>query len=404
MQQPNFQVPIPSKFQPLLYPHRNKVMYGGRGAAKSWSVARALVALAHRRRLRIGCFRELQASIAESVHQLLKDQVYAMGLQDCFHITQSSIYSRVTGSEFLFKGLRHNIAEIKSLEGIDIAWVEEAQLVSKESWDLLIPTIRKQGSEIWVTFNAVNEEDATYQRFVVNPNPDSWVVKVGWEDNPYFTQTQHQERLWLLRSDPDAYEHVYGGAFMRRNSGVVFSGKYVVDTFEAPHGVTLHYGSDFGFAVDPTTLIRCYTTGKAPIEELWIEYEAYGVGVEIHETAQLYDSVPGSRNWPIYADSSRPETISYLRREGFNIMPADKWDGCVEDGISHLRGFKQIHIHQRCKHVQQEARLYSYKLDRVTGEVLPILIDKNDHCWDATRYSLNGYIQHRGGLGVWERL
>jgi len=137
---------------------------------------------------------------------------------------------------------------------------------------------------------------------------------------------------------------------------------------------------------------------------LWIEYESFGVGVEIDETPALFDDVPGARSWPIYADSARPETISYLRRQQFNIMPADKWPGCEEDGIAHLRGFKVIHIHQRCKHMQQEARLYSYKLDRVTGEVLPILIDKNNHGWDATRYSLNGYIQHRGGLGVWERL
>jgi phage terminase large subunit len=404
MQQPNFPVPIPNSFRELFYPHRYKVMWGGRGAAKSWSIARALITLAHLRKLRIGCFRELQASIAESVHQLLKDQIYAMGLQDCFRITQSSIISRVTGSEFLFKGLRHNITEIKSLEGIDIAWVEEAQHVSKDSWELLIPTIRKNGSEIWVSFNPVDESDPTYVRFVASVNPDAWVLKCSWRDNPWFTDTQNKERLWLLQSDPDAYEHVYEGGFLRRNNAIIFSGKYIIDTFEAPHDVTLRFGADFGFAVDPSTLIRSYITGKAPLEELWIEHEAYGVGVELHEMSQLYDSVPGSRSWPIKADSSRPETISYMRREGFNIAGAEKWDGSVEDGIQHIKGFKVIHIHQRCKHVQQEARLYAYKVDRVTGDVLPIIIDKNNHCWDAQRYALDGFIQHRGGLGVWERL
>jgi phage terminase large subunit len=407
MQQPNFLAPIPGKFGQLFYPHRYKVLWGGRGAAKSWSVARALVILAHHYKHRILCCRELQASIKDSVHQLLKEQIYAMGLASCFHITETSIISKVTGSEFLFKGLRHNSAEIKSTEGITIVWIEEAQFVSKSSWELLIPTIRKEGSEIWITFNPVAEDDETYKRFVVNPSPDAWVLNCSYRDNPWFSSTMEKERLFLLKSDPDAYEHVYEGGFLRINNAVVFAGKYVIDTFDdPPYGTTFNHGADWGFAQDPTVLIRDWITGKAEdfSEELFIDYEAYGVGVEIDETPALFDQIPTARAWPIKADSSRPETISYLRRHGFNITPAEKWTGCEEDGIAHIKAFRVVHIHQRCKHVQQEARLYKYKVDRVTGEVLPILVDKNNHCWDAVRYSLDGIIQNRGGLGVWLKL
>ena len=117
-----------------------------------------------------------------------------------------------------------------------------------------------------------------------------------------------------------------------------------------------------------------------------------------------YPGIPGAREWPIKGDNSRPETISFLRRQGFNIDAADKWQGSVEDGITHLRGFEEIIIHERCKHTAAEARLYSYKVDKLTREILPVIVDKHNHCWDAIRYSLDGYIQARGGLGVWQRL
>ncbi|HVI10194.1 MAG TPA: PBSX family phage terminase large subunit [Candidatus Binatia bacterium] len=407
MQQPNFLAPIPGKFGQLFYPHRYKILWGGRGAAKSTSVARALVILAHRYKHRILCCRELQASIKDSVHQLLKDQIYALGLASCFHITETSIISKVTGSEFIFKGMRHNYAEIKGTEGITIVWVEEAQFVSKASWEVLIPTIRTEGSEIWITFNPINEYDDTYQRFVVNPSPDAWVLNCSYRDNPWFSQTMEKERLWLLKTDPEAYQHVYEGGFLRINNALVYAGKYVVDTFdEPPYGTVFHHGADWGFSQDPTVLIRDWITGNAEdhTEKLWIDYEAYGVGVDFPELPALFDQVPTARTWPIKADGARPETISYMRRMGYNIEAAEKWEGCVEDGISHIKAFSEIHVHQRCKHVQQEFRLYSYKIDRVTGDILPVLVDKNNHCCDGIRYSLDGIIQNRGGLGVWMKL
>jgi len=394
-------------FEPLFDPHRFKVFWGGRGAAKTWSFARALVNKAHTEKHRIGCFRELQNSIKDSVHQTIKDQIAMMGLEPWFDITEKSIRSTVTGSNFIFKGLRSNITEIKSTEGITIAWVEEAQLVSKDSWEILEPTIRVEGSEIWVSFNPIEEEDPTYQRFIVHKPPDALVVKVGWEDNPWFSETLDKQRRWMLASDPDAYEHVWNGACRVLSDDVIFRGKYVVECFdppEYPNEPRFFHGADFGFAQDPATLVRLWTTGKAPEEELWIDMEAGGPGIEMDDLPEVYDKIPTSRVWPIKADNARPETISYLRRQGFNISAAEKWTGCVEDGISHLKAFKKIHIHERCKGVLQEARLYRFKRDRLTNQVLPIIIDRNNHYWDAIRYALDGYILRRGGHGVWGKL
>lgn len=398
---------------------RFKVAYGGRGATKTWSIARMLILRAHEEKHRIGCFRELQNSIRDSVHYTLVDQIDQMGLRPFFEITQSSIRSLVTGSEFIFKGLRSNATEIKSTEGITIAWVEEAQLVSKDSWDLLIPTIRVEGSEIWISFNPVTESDPTYIRFITNRNEEEQVtIKIGWQDNPWFSSTLNKERLWMMRTDPDGYEHVWNGNCKTLSDAIIMRNRYVIDTFDDPpypnHPERFFYGMDFGFSQDPSVIARSYITKNPKVydgtklisggEELWISHEAYGIGVELEELPQLMDSVPGTRLWPIKADSSRPETISFLKRQGFNISAAEKWDGCVEDGIAHLKAFSMIHIHQRCKFAQQEARLYAYKVDKITGQVLPIILDKNNHFWDQERYALDGYIKRRGATKTWANM
>jgi hypothetical protein len=201
---------FPSKLQCLFQPARYKVLYGGRGGTKSWGVARALLIEGLRRPLRVLCAREFQNSIRDSVHKLLADQIDGLKLDGHYNVNQQTI-TGTNGTEFIFKGLKMNAREIKSMEGIDVAWVEEAQVVSKESWDLLIPTIRKENSEIWVTFNPDLEEDETYQRFVVHPAPGSVVVKIGYQDNPWFPDVLKAERDHLRAVDLDAYENVWEG-------------------------------------------------------------------------------------------------------------------------------------------------------------------------------------------------
>lgn len=397
-------IQIPAKCAGALFePHRYKVLHGGRGGAKSWAIARALIAIAHTRsKSRILCAREFQTSIEDSVHQLLDDQIKAMGLAPWFIVQKQSIVHRLTGSEFLFEGLRYNIQEVKSKESVDICWVEEAERVSEASWKTLIPTIRKDGSEIWISFNPENEDSSTYVRFVKNPPPSAIVIQMNWSDNPWFPKTLDDERRHMLATDPDAYEHVWGGGTLKISEATVFRNKYSIRAFETPKtGIdTFYYGADWGFSNDPTVLLRCWINGM----KLMVDYAEYGYKVEIDHTAALFDRVPGSRTWPIRADSSRPETISYMRRQGFNIEGARKWEGCVEDGIAHLRGFEEIVIHERCEEFGREARLYSHKVDKRTGRILPTLVDLHNHGWDAARYSLDGFIDNRGGLGVWEKL
>ena len=381
-------------FADLYEPHRYKVVYGGRGSGKSWAVARALIAISDFCKVRVLCCREIQNSIRDSSYQVLKDMAERMGLADRFWFKESEIENLTTGSKFIFSGLLRNENSIRSKEGIDICWVEEASSVSQKSWDVLTPTIRKPGSEIWLTFNPLTTDDPT-NRFLENPPPNAVVHKVNYLENPFFPDTLRAEMEWDKQNDFEKYLHVWEGFPLTVSDAQIFKGRYTVESFDEDlwkKADRLFFGADFGFAKDPSTLVRCFIYEN----RLYIDYEAYGAGVEIDELPELYRSVPGADKWPIKADCARPETISYLaNRAGFNIKPADKWQGSIEDGIAYLKSFDRIVIHPRCKHATDEFRLYSYKTDRLTNEVLPIVLDKNNHVIDGLRYALVDYIKER---------
>lgn len=214
---------LPAKLDFLLgQQSRYKAAYGGRGSTKSWSFARALLIRGIQEPTRILCTRELQRSIKDSVHQLLSDQIQALNLGYYYTIQANSIQGK-NGTAFGFAGLKHNITELKSYEGADVAWLEEAQVISKKSWEILVPTIRKEGSEIWATFNPELEEDETYRRLVLNPPKDSIVVKMNWQDNPWFPDVLMQEMLELKERDPDAYLHVWEGHCRQVLDGAIFA-------------------------------------------------------------------------------------------------------------------------------------------------------------------------------------
>lgn len=378
------EIDLPEWCEPFFAPARYKVAHGGRGSGKSWAFARMILIMSLHKRIRILCARELQNSIQESVHQLLVDQIHALGLTGAFQIFESKIIS-ATGSDFIFKGLRgmkNNAQSIKSLEGVDICWIEEGQTISAASFQTLTPTIRKPGAEIWVTLNPDSDADAVYQ-LVKNPPDGSIVRKVNWDDNPWFAQTSlPAEREWMLATDPDAYAHVWGGECRKNSAAQVLRGKYSVRSFEVAHDWDGPYqGADWGFSTDPSAFVRCWIGGRT----LYIEAEAYAVGVEIDALPALFDGVsPQARKTTTRADNSRPETISYMQRHGYSrLIAADKWPGSVEDGVAFLRSFEDIVIHPSCKHTAEEARLYSYKTDRHTGDVLTALADKHNHIWDA---------------------
>ena len=390
-------VEIPEAFEDFFSPSRYKVAHGGRGSAKSWTFAAMLVLRAYAEPLRILCAREFQTSIGDSVHRLLCDTIERMGLSKYFSITQNSIKSKA-GAEFIFKGLRINPMEVKSLEGIDICWVEEAQRVSKESWEILIPTIRKKLAEIWVTFNPDSADDPTYQLFVANEREDAIVRKINFDANPFFDDSPLKAEMeFCKRIDFEAYLHIWEGNPKTVSDAVIFKNRYSVEAFDTPSKVDrFFYGADWGFSQDPTVLIRCFIVGRT----LYIDQEVYGVEVELDEIPGFFAAVPDSNRWPILADSSRPETISKVAQAGFNIRRATKWPGSVEDGIAYLKGFEKIVIHQRCKHVAEEFKLYSFKVDKKTGDVLPIVVDKHNHCIDALRYALDGYITKKEAARV----
>jgi phage terminase large subunit len=324
----------------------------------------------------------------------LCEQIEAIGLSGAYTITRDAIRC-TSGTEFIFKGLRSNPQEIKSTEGIDICWVEEAAAVSADSWDILIPTVRKPNSEIWLTFNPLDESDPTYQRFVINAPDDAYVCKVNYDGNPAFPDVLKKEMEWLKARDYESYLHIWEGEVRKHSNAVIFAGRFRVEEFETPKDARFYHGADWGFANDPTALVRCFIQDRT----LYIDKEAWGVGVELDETPALFDIIETARKWPIKADNARPETISFMRRRGFNITAAKKWQGSVEDGVEFLKTF-DIVIHPRCRHMIDEMNHYSYKVDKQTGEILPIIVDAWNHLEDSLRYALSDMIRGRGQMQI----
>lgn len=377
---------------------RYRAAYGGRGSAKSHSFATALVVRARRRTTRVLCAREIQKSIRDSVKRLLDDKIEAAGFRRFFQSTDTEIRG-ANGSLFLFAGLRTNADAVKSMEGIDFCWVEEANKVSQRSLDLLIPTIRKPGSEIWFSWNPELETDPVDAMFRgdAGPPPRSIVRKVNFDANPWFPEVLREDMEWDRRRDPEKYAHIWLGEYLRNSEARVFK-NWRVEGFDTPEDARFLFGADWGFSVDPTVLVRCFIgrleNGRAVADptgrHLFVDREAYKVGCEIDRTPALFDTIPGSRRWPITADSARPETINYMQRHGFgNMKPALKGAGSVEDGIEFLKSY-DIVVHPGCRHTSDELTHYSWKVDEQTGDVLPVLADKNNHVIDALRYAVEG--------------
>lgn len=380
----------------MFRPKRYKVAYGGRGKGASWSIARALLVMGYQRPIRVLCTREVQKSIRDSVHRLLCDQIELLGLGSAYQALEREIRGP-RGTLFLFEGLHRNVRRIKSMEGIDVAWVAEGEKVSANSWDILIPTVRKDGSEIWCDFNPDEETDETYQRFVANPPPDAIVRHLTWRDNPWFPDVLRAEMEYMRSVDPDAYDWIWEGKPRQRTAAQVFRGKYRIERFETPGDMEEFYpGADWGFSQDPTALIRPFITtetretsvGEIDVRKLWIDREAGGLGIELEELPQLFDHILPHQKWPIVADSSRPETIAFMKRRGYNVLPSIKGKGSIEDGVEFIRSFDEIVIHPECQHTIDEFKLYSYKIDPNSGDVLPIIVDRNNHWVDALRYGL----------------
>lgn len=404
-------IQIPTPFKELFQPHRHKAYHGGRGSAKSHSVASALAIRAASQPTLVLGAREIQKSISDSVKALIDQKIFEIGASYLFRSTKKEIVGS-NGSRFIFAGLRTNPDTIKSVEGIDIAWVEEASRVSKRSIDILEPTIRRPKSELWWTWNPENATDPVDEMFrgPQGPPPDSIVREVNWDQNPFFPEVLRTKMEWDKRRDPDRYAHVWQGKYRRNSEARVFK-NWRIEEFDTPDDARFYHGADWGFSVDPSVLVRCWVDAEKRV--LYIDQEAYAVGCEIDFLPALfagddprdvkrwanpkkYPGISTAIKWPIRADSSRPDTIAYMRRRGFNITSATKGPGSVEEGVEFLQNF-DIVVHPRCKNVIDELIYYSYKIDPQTEEVLPVLADKKNHTIDSLRYAVEELRRGRSG-------
>lgn len=346
------------------------------------------------------CIREVQKSIERSSKQLIVDKISKFNLNGLFDV-QDQLIKTPGGGLIIFQGMQNHTADsIKSLEGFDRAWIEEAQSISAYSWRMLRPTMRKAGSEIWASWNPASPDDPIddFFRGSGSDRPDLIAVRANWSDNPWFRSgTLPTERIEDQRARPDEYGHIWEGDYVSITDAIIFRNRVSVEDFKTPDGMRFYYGVDWGFAKDPTAAVRCFVSDGC----LYVDHEAGGVGIELDDTPAVLSQIPGALDWPWKADGARPETISFLaNRFGFRISAAKKWPGSVEDGVARLKSFKRIIVHPRCKRVAEEFRKYSYKVDKRTEEVLPVIADAWNHWIDALRYALDGVIQNRRTVPV----
>lgn len=400
-------IQLPPKLVPLFAPARGdlrfRVCHGGRGSGKSYTFALMAAIWGYAEPLRILCTRELQVSIKESMHAEIKNAIESLPwLANHYEVGEAFIRGK-NGTEFIFRGLRHNISAVKSMAQIDLCIVEEAADVPQHSWQALLPTIRAPKSEVWAVFNPKSKTDPVDAMFRTNPPPRSMVVELSYGDNPWFPPELDEQRRHAQKTMNAAdYAWIWDGQYLENSNAQILAGKCRIDEFEPQsHWDGPYYGIDWGFSQDPTAGVKCWVGDG----NLWIEHEAGKVGLENDDIADfMIQRLPGIEKHVIRSDSARPETVSHVKSRGRDgkranlpkIEGVEKWKGSVEDGVSHLRSYNEIVIHPRCREVAREARTYSYKVDRLTGDILTEIVDANNHYMDATRYALAPLIKRAG--------
>lgn len=377
---------IPIEFKPLFNKDwREAAIYGGRYSLKSHSVARYLLIRARLKKTRIGCFREYQNSISDSAHQLLADLIKKYELTE-FKVTDKSIINEINGSEFIFKGLHHNEQSIKSLEGIDIAWIEEAQTISKASIDVLTPTIRKDGSQIIYTYNRLLEDDPVHTRLVVEGRPNTLVINVNYDIALKYKMMPEVIRLEMeddKANRPALYKHKWLG---EPNSMElkIYNDWQIIDT--VPHEARLvRRGLDFGYSNDPAALIDVYYYNGGYI----LDEQLYRKGMLNKPLADFIQNLE-SPNTLVIADSAEPKSIDELNSYGIVILPAVKGADSVRNGIVTVQG-ERISVTKRSTNILREYRTYLWRVDR-DGRQLTEPEGGNDHALDAIRYALTSLL------------
>lgn len=400
------QIELPPKLIPVFSGEADyRGAYGGRGSAKTRSFALMSAVFGYRFGMAgvsgmiLGC-REFMNSLEDSSLEEIKAAICSTDkhgrlrypwLAEYYEIGEKYIRSRDGLIKYGFAGLRHNIDSIKGKSRVLIAWADEAEPVSQTAWDKLDATVREEGSEVWVTWNPESEDSETKNRYQDNPPPNSKIVEMNWRDNPWFPARLDRVRRRQQDLDPERYAWIWEGKCLTLSDAQILAGKWTIEEFEpASNWNGPYYGLDFGFAQDPAAAVRCWVHDQ----RLWIEYEGGKTGLELDDTAAfMRERLPGIDRHVVRADNARPESISYLRRHGMpQVVGVKKGPGSLEDGIRYLRSFREIVIHPRCEETARECRLYSYKTDRLSGDILPIPLDLNNHYIDAIRYALQPMI------------
>lgn len=389
---------LPEKLEPLYEPRRYKVMHGGRGGGKSHGVAQVLLDLGARKPLRILCAREIQKSMRDSVHRLLKDYIVKLGLESFYEVLDNEIRGS-NGTLFLFSGLQsHTVDSIKSFEGVDIVWVEEAHGVSKKSWDVLTPTIRKEGSEIWLTLNPDMETDETYQRFIASKSPDTWVCEVNWRDNPWFPEVLNQERLKAKRTMlPDDYAHIWEGRARRVAAGAIY--RHEMEQLfqenrarDVPYDPTMPVHTIWDLGWNDAMVI--YMVQRGPQDVRIIDYIE-----DSHHTLEWYVAQLEKRTYRWGTDflphdgktknlQTGKSTEQLLRAMGRKSVRSQERPGDVEEGIKAARM-----VFPRCYFDRTKAaraleclKRYQRRVHAVTNEPMEPLHDQYSHGADGFRY------------------
>jgi phage terminase large subunit len=437
------EIDTPEVFLPLLdEDKRYKFARGGRGSGKSHFFGERLIELSAFEPIRAVCIREVQKSLKRSSKQLLEDKITSMGLGPFFRVMDTEIRTRV-GGHIIFQGMQDHTAEsIKSLEGYDIFWVEEANKLSSKSLSILRPTVRqtpgRRRPELWGSWNPDEPTDPieVLSQDAENLPGGGVCITANYEDNDYFPDDLRAEMEYDKAHDYEKYLHVWRGGYAERSEKRVFKNLITGVEFETPADANFRFGGDFGFARDPSVLMRCfigrweptgmYYPNGDPImraiaddagRHLFIDYEAYRIGCDVDYHPALFagdcpytpddarywsnpygdPGIPGALDWPITADSARPETISYLARRGFRIVGAKKGKDSVKEGVSFLQSYTVV-VHARCPHSEDEYRTYSFKVDDTTEppRILPELEDKKNHVIDANRYALEDFRKPKG--------
>jgi phage terminase large subunit len=377
----NKEIVIPIEYKQLFEDWwREAAVYGGRYSMKSHTIARYLLIRAREKKTRVGCFREFQNSMADSSHKLLSDLINEYGLKD-FTVTDNSIVNTINGSDFIFKGLHRNEQGIKSIEGIDIAWVEEAQTVSNTSIEILTPTVRKAGSKIIYTYNRLTENDPVHNRLVTEGRPNTLVLNINYtvaDKYGFLPDVIKNEIEDDKKNRPNVYKEKWMGEPQMLESKI-YKDWAIVDSI--PHEARLErYGLDFGYSNDPTAIVAIYYyNGGYILDEITFKKGLLN--------KQIADILKGEKEALIIADSAEPKSIDEIKSYGLLIQGADKGKDSIVNGINTVQE-QRISVTRRSTNIINEYRNYLWKTDK-DGKILNVPEGGFDHSLDAVRYGIS---------------